>query len=791
MPANRLDLPVIPLRQSVLFPGTLLPVAVARPKSLAVLNALEATGGEIAFVTQRDARVEDPATSDLHDLATVGRVIKSMQVGERGVHLVVEGRERIRMTSVTQTEPFIRATFEPLPDVVDDPLEIKALTPQVKRVARELFSQAQELPAQAMSLLDSIEEPGRLADLVASTLDLTPEEKLSVLGKAELSKRLGLVLELLIRRRDMLKLSSEIDSQVKQEMSKTQREHYLRQQLKAIKEELGEGEASSESDLEALEERLKAAELSEQARKSADKELRRLKNINPASAEYSVARTYLEWLADLPWAKMTTDRIDVADARRVLDERHYGLETVKKRIVEFLAVRKLKDDLKGPILCLVGPPGVGKTSLAQGIAETLNKKLHRISLGGVRDEAEVRGHRRTYVGALPGRMIQGLKKVGTKNPVFVLDEIDKLAHDHHGDPSSALLEVLDPEQNHTFSDHYLEVPFDLSKVMFIATANRLDPIPAPLRDRMEVIEIPGYTHEEKKHIATRHLVPKVLEAHGLKSDLFELTDEALDAVITGYTREAGVRNLERQLANVVRGVAVEVAEGRTEKTVVAKADLEKFLGPERFQKEHAERMETPGVAIGLAWTEVGGDILFIEATKMNGRGQLTLTGQLGDVMKESVQAARSYLRSRTAELGLTEQFWEKTDIHVHVPQGAVPKDGPSAGITMVTALASLVSGIRVKSDVAMTGELTLRGNVLPVGGIKEKVLAAHRAGVKTVIMCERNRKDYVEVPDDVKKDLTVHFVTRIDEVLDVALERPISRVPILPAVPGSTPAAHA
>ena len=486
---------------------------------------------------------------------------------------------------------------------------------------------------------------------------------------------------------------------------------------------------------------------------------------------------------------METDTLDIQEARKLLDERHYGLEKVKKRIVEYLAVRKLKDDMKGPILCMVGPPGVGKTSLGASIAETLGRKCHRISLGGVRDEAEIRGHRRTYVGALPGRIVQGLKKAGTANPVIVLDEIDKLSYDFRGDPASALLEVLDPEQNHTFSDHYLEVPFDLSKVLFIATANQLDPIPPALKDRMEVLEIPGYTHEEKSHIAMRHLFPKVLEAHGLTDDHIELSDEALTSIIVDYTREAGVRNLERTVTSVVRGVAVLVAEGKEEKTVVQKDDLTEYLGPEKFYNEVAQRTEMPGVATGLAWTAAGGDILFIEATKMGGKGGLTLTGQLGNVMKESAQAAQSYLRTRSPEFGLAENFWEKNDIHVHVPAGSIPKDGPSAGVTMITALTSLVTGIKVRSDVAMTGEITLRGTVLPVGGIKEKVLAALRSGVTEVILPERNRKDLFEVPQEIQERLNFHFVKRVDEVLDIALERPPERFPpkLAPAKEGPEP----
>jgi ATP-dependent Lon protease len=599
---------------------------------------------------------------------------------------------------------------------------------------------------------------------------------MEVLNMVEVSKRLETVLELLHRKLEVLKLSNKIDSQVKGEMNKTQREYYLRQQLKAIKEELGEADGT-EGDLDELEQKLKNAHLPPEAEKISRKELRRLRQMPSSSSEYTVGRTYLEWFADLPWQKSTTDSLDIQEARRLLDDRHYGLEKVKKRIIEYLAVRKLKENMKGPILCMVGPPGVGKTSLGASIAETLGRKFHRISLGGVRDEAEIRGHRRTYVGALPGRIIQGLKKAGTNNPVIVLDEIDKLSYDFRGDPASALLEVLDPEQNFSFSDHYLEVPFDLSKVLFIATANQLDPVPPALKDRMEVLEIPGYTHEEKSHIATRHLLPRVLDAHGLDDELFELGDDALNSIIIDYTREAGVRNLERTITSVVRGVAVHVAEGKKEKTVVHKDDLTEYLGPEKFFNEVAQRTDLPGVATGLAWTASGGDILFIEATRMGGKGGLTLTGQLGNVMKESAQAAQSYIRARSPEFGLADNFWEKNDIHVHVPAGSIPKDGPSAGVTMICALTSLVTGIKVRSDVAMTGEITLRGNVLPVGGIKEKVLAALRSGVTDVILPERNKKDLFEVPEEVKEQLNFHFAHRVDEVLDLALERPPERFP--------------
>lgn len=770
------DIPILPLRNSVFFPGSIMPISVGRPKTLAMVKAVEESGEPIGIVAQKDSGVDDPGADDLFTMGTTGRIVKALKAGDEGFHLVLQGIKRFRVLGLTQTTPYLRARVVEVQDINADPLKIEALVMNVKKTAREVVGLMPEIPSGAGQFVEGIDDPGHLADLIAANMDVSVEEKMEVLNLVEVSQRLSNVLELLHRKLEVLKLSNKIDSQVKGEMNKTQREYYLRQQLKAIKEELGESEGT-EGDLDELEQKLKGANLPQDADKVARKELRRLRQMPSSSSEYTVGRTYLEWFADLPWDKTTVDTLDIPEARKLLDERHYGLEKVKKRIIEYLAVRKLKEDMKGPILCMVGPPGVGKTSLGHSIAETLGRKFHRISLGGVRDEAEIRGHRRTYVGALPGRIVQGLKKTGTKNPVFILDEIDKLSYDFRGDPAAALLEVLDPEQNHSFSDHYLEVPFDLSKVLFIATANQLDPIPAPLKDRMEVLEIPGYTHEEKRHIATRHLIPRVLDAHGITDEVFKIDDAALDSVIIDYTREAGVRNLERTITSVVRGVAVQVAEGKSDPTEVQKDDLITYLGPEKFYNEIAQRTEVPGVATGLAWTAAGGDILFVEATKMGGKGSLTLTGQLGNVMKESAQAAQSYLRTRSPEFGLAENFWEKHDVHVHVPAGGIPKDGPSAGVTMVTALTSLVTGIKVRSDVAMTGEVTLRGAVLPVGGIKEKVLAALRAGVKTVILPERNKKDLYEVPKDVQEQLEFHFVHRIDEVLDIALERPPERFP--------------
>src|SRR5258706_1569016 len=648
-----------------------------------------------------------------------------------------------------------------------------------------------ELPREAGSLIDSMHEPGQLADLIASQVDAPVEEKAALLETLDVKDRIRKVLRLLTRQLEILKRRERINSQIKEEMGKNQREYVLRQQLKAIKEELGEDDGD-QGDLDGLEERIAKANLPSEADGVAKKQLKRLRSMQVGSAEYTVVRTYLDWILDLPWVASTDDNMDIAEVRKVLDEDHYGLDKVKKRIVEYLAVRKLKKDKKGPILCLLGPPGVGKTSLGKSIARALGRKFVRVSLGGVHDEAAIRGHRRTYVGALPGQIIQGMKKSGTINPVFMMDEVDKIGHDFRGDPSAALLEVLDPEQNNTFADHYLEVPYDLSNVMFIATANISDPIPPPLKDRMEVLEIPGYTRREKLAIAKQHLLPKQLEEHGLTTAQIDIQDTAIEEIIDQWTREAGVRNLERQIASVIRGVAVKVAEGEASLRKVATTDdLREFLGAPKFTSEVAERTEETGVATGLAWTSVGGEILFIEATRMYGTGKLQLTGQLGDVMKESAQAALSFVRTNAERYGISKDFLEKSDLHIHIPAGGMPKDGPSAGVTMFTALVSMLTGIRVRHDVAMTGEITLRGRVLPIGGLKEKVLAAHRAGIKRVLIPERNKADLDEVPKEVQDELEFVPVSRMDQVLEAALESmPTPRVgepagtPPTPAAPG-------
>jgi ATP-dependent Lon protease len=772
------ELPILPLRNSVFFPGAVMPLTIGRAKTIRLIEEATRENSLLGIVTQRAPEIDDPTPDDLYEIGTAARIIKLARTGKDGFNIVVEGISRFRLDEVTQDEPFFTANVTALMDEGSGDVEVEALALNLKNTARDVVDMLPEIPVMAKQLLDSIQAPGHLADLITANIDATIEEKQEVLEAVHLKVRLKRVLELLSRQFEVMKLSNKINSQVKGEMSKTQREYYLRQQLKAIKEELGDKD-DDENGVEELEQRLKDANLPEDAEKACRRELRRMKNMQPSQAEYTVARTYLEWLADLPWSKSSEDNLDLANAKRQLDDDHYGLEKIKKRIIEYLAVRKLKDDMKGPILCFCGPPGVGKTSLGRSIAESLERSFHRISLGGVRDEAEIRGHRRTYIGALPGRIVQGLKRAGTNNPVFLLDEIDKLGSDFRGDPSSALLEVLDPEQNNTFSDHYLDVPFDLSKVLFIATANQLDTIPAPLRDRMEIIELPGYTFEEKLNIAKQHLVPKQIKEHGITDEHIEIPDETVLKIAMAYTREAGVRNLEREIAAVNRFVAVQVAsrddeEADFEKIVIDGEKLTEVLGPEKFYNETAERTDVPGVATGLAWTAAGGDLLFIETTRMGGKGSLILTGQLGDVMKESAQAALSWIRSRAKALGITEDpeahFLEKTDIHLHFPAGAIPKDGPSAGITITTALVSLFLGTNCRSDTAMTGEITLRGHVLPVGGIKEKMLAAHRGGVKRVIMPERNKKDLIDIPQNVKDEMEFIFAKNVDEVLEAALE---------------------
>jgi ATP-dependent Lon protease len=767
------ELPVLPIRNAVLFPGAVAPFDVGREKSVALVEDIDNLSQPvIAIFAQKDPATDDPQQADLYPVGVAARVLKALKHSSGNYSLILQGLVRIRMEGVQQGEPYMRARISRLDQPKAEDVETEALAMSLRDIAKQVIQLMPELPREATSLIDSINEAGQLADLVAANLDAPVDEKAQLLETIDVKERIRKVLRLLTRQLEILKMRERINSQIKEEMGKNQREYVLRQQLKAIKEELGE-EDGDQGDLDVLDERISKANLPTEAEQVARKQLKRLRSMQVGSAEYTVVRTYIDWILDIPWSKETPDNMEIPEVRKVLEEDHSGLEKVKKRIVEYLAVRKLKKDKKGPILCLIGPPGVGKTSLGRSVARSLGRKFVRISLGGVHDEAAIRGHRRTYVGALPGQVIQGMKKAATINPVFMLDEIDKIGHDFRGDPAAALLEVLDPEQNDTFADHYLEIPYDLSKVMFIATANVGDTIPPPLRDRMEIIEIPGYTRREKLDIARDHLLPKQLEEHGIKKDQIEFTTKALENVIDHHTREAGVRNLERQIATVIRGIAVKVAEGNQGPfKVELEEDLRPYLGPPRFISDVAERTAETGVATGLAWTSVGGEILFIEATRMHGSGKLQLTGQLGDVMKESAQAAMSYVRTRAKALGIAEDFVDKHDIHIHIPAGAMPKDGPSAGVTMMTALVSLLTGIRVRHDVAMTGEITLRGRVLPVGGIKEKVLAAHRAGIKRVILPERNVADLEEVPAEIKNELEFVPASKMDDVLEAALEEP-------------------
>jgi ATP-dependent Lon protease len=784
------ELPVLPIRNAVLFPGAVAPFDVGREKSVALVEDVDNLSAPvIAIFAQRDPSTDDPGRDDLHQVGCAARVLKALKHSSGNYSLILQGLTRIRLDEMTQTAPYLKAKIARLEEQSTGDDEAEALSMSLRDIAKQVIQLMPELPREAGSLIDSIQAPGALADLVAANLDAPVDEKAQLLETVDVKDRIRKVLKLLTRQLEILKMRERINSQIKEEMGKNQREYVLRQQLKAIKEELGEDEGD-QGDLDGLEERIAKANLPTEAEQVAKKQLKRLRNMQVGSAEYTVVRTYLDWILDLPWHLQTPDNMDISSVRKVLDEDHYGLEKVKKRILEYLAVRKLKKDKKGPILCLIGPPGVGKTSLGKSIARALGRKFVRISLGGVHDEAAIRGHRRTYVGALPGQIIQGMKKSGTINPVFMMDEVDKIGHDFRGDPAAALLEVLDPEQNNTFADHYLEIPYDLSNVMFVATANVADPIPAPLRDRMEILEIPGYTRREKLAIARRHLIPKQLEEHGITKDQLDITDTAVDLVIDFYTREAGVRTLERQIASIIRGVAVKIAEGDlTPRKVDDEENVREFLGPQKYTSEVAERTEEAGVATGLAWTSVGGEILFIEATRMYGSGKLQLTGQLGDVMKESAQAALSYVRTNAEKYGISKDFLEKSDIHIHIPAGGMPKDGPSAGVTMFTALVSMLTGFRVRHDVAMTGEITLRGRVLPIGGLKEKVLAAHRAGIKRVIVPERNKADLDEVPAEVKNDLEFVFVSKMDQVLEAALEEMPKPKPEAPP-PQVTPASN-
>jgi ATP-dependent Lon protease len=750
-----------------------MPLSIGRESSIRVVEEALREESEFVIVAQTDGTIEKPSERDIYWFGTAAKVLKSFTMPDGTRSVLVQGLRRVEILSILHTDPFIRGVVRDATEVHEEGIEIEAIATNLKSLFRKAVELSPNLSEEQIPPVLNMDRPEGVADLITSMLPVSVEEKQQVLEARDLRKRLNLVAVMLTKLVQKLEIGSKIQSEVQDVIGKSQREYVLREQLKAIRKELGEDEEGLEG--AELRRRIDEAKLPEEVLKVANKELKRLSQMNPASAEYTVSRTYLDWILDLPWSISTSDNLDIPAAREVLEKDHYGLEKVKKRILEYLAVRKLKNDMRGPILAFVGPPGVGKTSLGRSIASALGRKFVRISLGGVHDEAEIRGHRRTYIGALPGRILQGLKKAGSNNPVFMLDEVDKLGMDFRGDPSSALLEVLDPEQNFSFSDHYLEVPFDLSKVLFIATANMQEPIPAPLRDRMEIIEIPSYVEEEKLHIARRFLVPKQTREHGLRPEQLMLEDDALRGIITGYTREAGVRNLERNIASVARGVAKEVAEGTIASAHVRKDSLTKYLGQQKFFPDIAERINRPGIAVGLAWTPVGGDILFIEATKMKGKGNLILTGQLGDVMKESAQAALSFIAANAKGLGLAEDFRSKLDIHIHVPAGAVPKDGPSAGITILAALSSLLTGRLVRNDLSMTGEITLRGAVLPIGGVKEKVLAAHRAGIRTVLLPERNRMDLDEIPKSVLEGPDAprfEFVKEMGQVLELALMSP-------------------
>ncbi len=771
------ELPILPLRDTVLFPNSFMPLAVARESSVHLIDDAIANGKLIAVFTQRDASVDEPDKNDLYGVGTATHIHKMFKLPDGSLRLIVQGLARLTLETVVSTQPYLRASVTAATEGTNDAdrLEIDALARNIKTNFQQVVSLSPLLSDDLQTLAMNIGEPGRLADFIASSLStISTAVKQEVLETLDIRTRMDNLNRILIKELEVLELGSKIQSQVQSEVGKNQREYFLREQMKAIQKELGEGDDQTK-EIEELGEKIEAAGMPEAVRKEALRELDRLSRMPVAAAEYTVSRTYVDWLVALPWAKRTDEVIDLPHTKAVLDTDHSGLEKAKDRILEYLAVRKLNPSVKGPILCFVGPPGVGKTSLARSIAESLGRKFVRVSLGGMRDEAEIRGHRRTYIGALPGQIIQGLRRAESKNPVFILDEIDKLGSDFRGDPSSALLEVLDPEQNNTFRDHYLDVPFDLSEVLFITTANVLDPVPAALRDRMEVLEIAGYTEEEKLQIATAHLVDKQVKNHGLSPEYIRFTPAALGQVIRGYTREAGVRNLEREIGSICRKTARRLAEGDNSPVEVTPDVVVQMLGAPKFlDEEMEERTKDPGVAIGLAWTPAGGEVLFIEASRMAGTGSLTLTGQLGDVMKESARAALSWLRTHAREYGIDPDFFKNAEMHVHVPSGAIPKDGPSAGVTMATAMASQLTGRPVRGDVAMTGEMTLSGRVLPIGGVKEKVLAARRVGIREVILPRQNAKNINEdLTPELRQDMTIHLVSTIDEVLALALQ-PVS-----------------
>ncbi|HMT93859.1 endopeptidase La [uncultured Thiothrix sp.] len=761
---------ILPTRNVVLFPGVIAPITLGRETTINAVQEAMRTNRRVGLMLQRNPNDDEPDAEDLYEVGTLVNVLRYVTTQEGTHHLVVQGEERFKVQHYLHDAPYLAAKVSLMPDPKSDDLELEARRRYLQGLAIEVAKLLPQLPNDVIQTLQNISDAGALADLIANFMDMTPAEKQQLLEVTDLNERLERVSELLRKQHEVLKITREIDSKAKASMDERQREYMLREQMKAIRKQLGEDDNNS-AELEELRSALEETKLPKEVDEHAKKELRRLEQMQDSSGEYSMVRTYLDWLANLPWSKVDEENIDIAKARQILDDEHFGLEKVKQRILEYLAVRKLNPQGRSPILCFVGPPGVGKTSMGQSIAHAMGLKFVRGSLGGVHDEAEIRGHRRTYLGALPGNIIQGLRKAGTRNPVFMLDEIDKLGGGgYHGDPSAALLEVLDPEQNSTFRDNYLAQPFDLSQVVFIATANVLDSIPGPLRDRMEIIELPGYTEEEKVQIAKRYLVKRQLETNGLKPEQVTITESALRSVIGDYTREAGVRNLDRKIGALLRRVAMQIAEGASSPIQIGESEVLDILGAKRFESEVAMRTSIPGVATGLAWTPVGGDILFIETTKMPGHGKLIITGQLGDVMKESAQAALSLVKSRAQSLGIDPKLFDEHDIHLHVPAGAIPKDGPSAGVAMFTSLVSLLTGRCVRSDVAMTGEISLRGLVLPIGGVKEKCLAALRAGIHTVLLPARNRKDLEEVPENARKQLQFIFMEKVEDAMAAALD---------------------
>ncbi len=766
------NLPVLPVRDIVVFPYMILPLFVGREVSIKAIEYSLSSNRMVLLLTQKDLNVENPTPADLFSVGTVALVMRMLKLPDGRVKILVQGLSKAKALDYSQTEPFFKANIEKIEDkkheklTIEDEAQVRTTKGQMEKVV----SLGKSILPDIMGVIENIEEPGRLADLIASNIGLKAEQSQEMLEIAEPMRRLKRVSEILSREIELLTVQQKIQSEARGEIDKTQREYFLREQLKAIQKELGDIDERAE-EIKEFRKKIEDAKMPEKVLKEAEKQLKRLEKMHPDSAEAGTVRTYLDWLVELPWSNSTVDNLDIKAGEKVLNEDHYDLEKVKERILEYLSVRKLKEKMKGPILCFIGPPGVGKTSLGKSIARALGREFIRMSLGGVRDEAEIRGHRRTYVGSLPGRIIQGIKTAGTNNPVFMLDEIDKIGMDFRGDPSSALLEVLDPEQNNTFADHYLAVPFDLSKVMFITTGNLVDTIPGPLRDRMEILYLSGYTTEEKLGIAKNYLIPKQLDEHGINGKVLKITDPGLFTLISQYTREAGVRNLEREIAHLCRKVARKIAEGKEKIFVVNTQNINRYLGVPKYLPEEEIEKDEIGVSTGLAWTETGGDIIYIETTTMKGKGHLTLTGQLGDVMKESAQAALSYVRSRSSLLGINDEIFSKSDIHIHVPAGAIPKDGPSAGITMATSIASALTGMPVNKNIAMTGEVTLRGRVLPIGGLKEKTLAAKRMGINKIILPKRNKKDLEDIPKYIKKDMEFVFAETMDDVLKVALKK--------------------